>query len=92
MNRTGMPKLYQHGYERALRGKASPRQAIKAFCLECVGYERNEITQCTDTGCPLYRYRPYQRRLKRTPESCQTPNLRGVTGAESTNSENKGNG
>lgn len=82
MNRD-IPKLYQAGYERALSGKASPRGAIKAFCAECVGYERREITCCTDTGCPLYRYQPYQERFKRPPESCQTPNFGGGSTAES---------
>ena len=85
MNRAGIPKLYQVGYERALSGRASPRAAIKMFCIECFGYERNEVTCCTDTGCPLYRYRPFQKRLTQPPESCQTPNLRGFSGAESTN-------
>ena len=40
--------------------KASPRQAIKAFCAECVGYDRTAVTQCTAYACPLWRYRPYQ--------------------------------
>ena len=85
MNRNGMPKLYQGGYERAISGKASPRQAIKAQCLECVGYERDEIPRCSDTGCPLYYYRPFQKRLRQTLQSCQTPNLRGFATVESTN-------
>ncbi len=89
MERTEIPKLYQTLYNRAVSGKASPRQAIKAFCLGCCSYERNEITQCTDAGCELYRYRPYQRRLKRASESSQTPLLRRVGVLESTNS-NKG--
>lgn len=86
MNRIGIPKLYQGGYERAVCGKASPRQAIKLQCLECVGYERDEITRCTDTGCALYHYRPFQGRLRHAPQSCQTPNLRGFSIVESTNS------
>lgn len=40
---------------------ASPRQAIKAFCHECQGYDRLAITQCSAPACPLYEYRPYQR-------------------------------
>jgi hypothetical protein len=86
MNRTGMPKLYQSGYERAINGKASPRQAIKAQCLECVGYERNEITNCTDTDCPLYCYRPFQKQLRYAPQLRQTPLLRGFEVVESTDS------
>lgn len=42
-------------------------QAIREFCYQCVGKERgtregiiaaaNEVFRCSDTGCPLYRYR-----------------------------------
>lgn len=40
--------------------KASPRAAIKAFCTECVGYDRLAVAGCTAYACPLWRYRPYQ--------------------------------
>jgi hypothetical protein len=52
------PDLYRAQYKRALDGKASPRVAIKAFCLECVGYVRKDVTNCTAYACPLYEYRP----------------------------------
>jgi hypothetical protein len=47
---------------RAFAGTASPRQAIKAKCLECVCYELpvENIGGCTITRCPLWLYRPYQ--------------------------------
>jgi hypothetical protein len=47
-------------------------EAIRLFCLECVGYTRHrsnptgsvtkgiasaEVRKCTDLECPLYRYR-----------------------------------
>jgi hypothetical protein len=41
--------------------KASPRAAIKAFCAECVGYDRLAVTECTAYACPLWRYRPHQK-------------------------------
>jgi hypothetical protein len=43
-------------------GEASPRQAIKAKCQECVGYEdvTAAIPACTVFKCPLWAYRPYQ--------------------------------
>ena len=50
------------GYYRATLGLTSPRMAIKAFCLECIGWDRAEITNCTSFACPLYLYRPYQKR------------------------------
>ena len=40
--------------------KASPRQAVKAFCHECCGYDRAAITECTAWACPLFEFRPYQ--------------------------------
>ena len=55
-----MPETMRKAYLRAAAGTASPRAAIKAFCLECVGYVRAEVTQCTDEACPLFMYRPFQ--------------------------------
>lgn len=41
--------------------RTSPLQAIKAFCNECVGGKREDITDCTAPNCNLYIYRPYQK-------------------------------
>jgi hypothetical protein len=46
---------------RAFSGEASPRVAIKATCLSCVGYDRSAITNCTGWRCPLWAYRPFQK-------------------------------
>lgn len=54
------PLLYQAGLRRAYAGTASPRSAIKAFCLQCVGEVRADVTNCLAYGCPLWTYRPYQ--------------------------------
>jgi len=54
-----MPKLYRDIYRRAITGK-SLSSATKAQCLECTGWVRKEVNLCTDEGCPLYPYRPYQ--------------------------------
>jgi hypothetical protein len=56
-----MPKSCGAEYLQATRGKASPRVAIKAFCLECVGWNRPEVARCTATACPLWMYRPFRR-------------------------------
>ncbi len=45
---------------RAFAGESSPREAIRAMCLTCVGYQRDEITNCTGWSCPLWKFRPYQ--------------------------------
>ena len=44
----------------AFSGAGSPRQAIKAHCLVCVGYERSQIKNCTGYSCALWAYRPFQ--------------------------------
>ena len=56
-----MPKIYKNCYLSAVSGKASPRDAIKAFCTECMGYVRAEITNCDTIDCPLNLYRPYRK-------------------------------
>ena len=54
-----IPQTFRKNYERAMGGR-SLKSAVKAFCAECVQYDRDEITKCTDTLCPLYPYRPFQ--------------------------------
>jgi hypothetical protein len=44
---------------RAFKKIASPREAIKAKCLECCNYSRDEISSCTVVLCPLHNYRPF---------------------------------
>ena len=46
-------------YDKAMRGR-SLKMAVKAFCLECVCWQKEEIKNCTDVACPLYPYKPYQ--------------------------------
>ena len=55
-----MPESCRRTYNRAVSGK-SKASAVRAFCQECVGYVRAEVTACTDVGCPLWPYRPYQK-------------------------------
>ncbi|MGD9128086.1 MAG: hypothetical protein PVH19_11975 [Planctomycetia bacterium] len=54
-----IPKSLQRTYLRAISGKVSPKQAIRAFCLSCVCWDRKEVRLCGDDTCPLYKYRPY---------------------------------
>ena len=46
---------------RVYSGNASPREAIKAKCQECLGYTdvADAIRNCTSRTCPLLAYRPY---------------------------------
>lgn len=54
------PELYRGILRQSYRAVASPRTAIKAFCLHCTGYQRIEVRNCTCERCPLHKYRPYQ--------------------------------
>jgi hypothetical protein len=57
--RAQMPEIHRANYDKALRGK-SMKAAIKAFCLECVCWQKEEVRLCTSFACPLYSYRPYK--------------------------------
>ena len=57
---TNAPETVQGSLRRAFTGSASPRSAIKAQCLVCVGFVRSDITNCTGWSCPLWKYRPFQ--------------------------------
>lgn len=50
------PRKYQAMYRRAWTGK-SRKAAIRAHCLECVGYSEEEVRLCTAPACPLFEYR-----------------------------------
>ena len=60
----GVPETMRRTYLRAVSGKSKPA-AIKAFCAECVGWDRDEVRLCTAPACPLYPYRPFMGRRKR---------------------------
>ena len=47
-------------YLRAWGGK-SRKAAMRAFCLECMGYDAAEVRRCTAPACPLYPYREQNR-------------------------------
>lgn len=55
-----MPVSCRGTYRRAVEGR-SLRAAVKAFCLECVGWKREEVAACTALACPLWPVRPFQR-------------------------------
>lgn len=54
----GLPPSARQSYLRAVSG-GTTTNAIKAFCMECVGYDRAEIEVCTSLACPLYLFRPF---------------------------------
>ena len=48
-------------FEKAYAGK-SRASAMKAHCLMCTCYQRVEVKHCPNTQCPLWEYRPYQKK------------------------------
>ena len=51
--------VYQANYKTALSGK-SRAAAIKAKCLDCMGWQRVEVASCPIETCALWLYRPYR--------------------------------
>lgn len=47
-------------FEKAFSGN-SKSSAIKAKCLDCCCFNREEISKCNVKKCPLWSYRPYQK-------------------------------
>jgi hypothetical protein len=49
-------------FVRVYNGKATLSECIKAFCLECNGWDEGAIRDCASTACPLHRQRPFQKK------------------------------
>ena len=58
-----MPEACRATYRRAMSGQ-SRMAGVKAHCQECFCYSeyRANVRDCTITTCPLYPYRPYQKK------------------------------
>jgi hypothetical protein len=52
-----IPKKYQKIFERAWTGK-SRKAAVRAQCIECMGFSIKGIKECSSMACSLYGYRP----------------------------------
>lgn len=56
-----MPKRYQWLFYKVFnREKTSLREKVKAKCLDCSVFQKDEIARCPVKACPLYEVRPYQ--------------------------------
>lgn len=51
-----VPERYERLYKLAMTGRRRA-EAIRMFCIECMGYQSAEVPRCTDPHCPLYLYR-----------------------------------
>ena len=58
-----VPPLYRHTLEAAFDGKHA-KCGIRAKCVSCVNYEDvfKRVWECTIEICPLWPYRPYQKK------------------------------
>ena len=63
------PISARQGYVRAALGETSPPHAIKAFCMECMAWDRTEVAQCTARARPLYEYGPFAKGRNEDPVS-----------------------
>jgi len=63
-----MPETCRRTYLRAMQGR-SMAAAVKAFCMECVSWDRSEVAHCTAPACPLYPYRPFGREYVNRPSA-----------------------
>ena len=52
-----VPNKYIPTFRRAFRGGNRRRDAIRAFCLECVGFSESGVLECTAFTCTLHLYR-----------------------------------
>lgn len=55
-----IPKRYRGIYKKAVETN-SKTTAIKAFCLECVCWQKDEIANCSSLACPLFGVRPFKK-------------------------------
>lgn len=55
-----VPKPYRKLWLDAFEGKLSGVRLQKLKCLDCSGWDRNEVRDCTVRTCPLWAKRPYK--------------------------------
>ena len=55
-----LKKSYRKLFFDVFYGKKSYSKAVKAKCLDCACFDKQEITHCEVKTCPLYKVRPYQ--------------------------------
>lgn len=59
--RTSVPDKHKIATLRALTGQTMKAASVKMKCMQCAGYSRDEVTNCTVTTCALHMHRPYQK-------------------------------
>lgn len=44
-------------YNEAMKKRISRSKAIRLKCLDCCGFQSNEVKECPSKNCPLWRFR-----------------------------------
>lgn len=56
----GLPDTCKRGWYDCFTSKSTNKRAIKAKCLDCSNYQREEVVECTVKTCPLWNFRPFK--------------------------------
>ena len=51
-------------FTKIYQGRATRNQCIKGQCLDCMGFDSAAVRDCADRLCPLWCFRPFQRKQK----------------------------
>jgi hypothetical protein len=76
-----IPQLHRERYRRAMTG-GSQADAIRSFCVMCMGWQQDEVELCTAPNCPLYPYRMTGRKSA-PPVRSRPSKLKGLSGRQS---------
>lgn len=66
-----MPERFRRRYRTAMQGRQR-LAAIDSHCYECVGWTTTDLPDgdCTSLACPLYPFRPFNRRARKLGAIC----------------------
>jgi len=60
----GIKTIQLDPIEKARQNPKSKVLAIRAFCWDCVGGVKAEVTNCPSNNCPLWLHRPWSKNSK----------------------------
>ena len=55
-----VPQSAKNSLKMAYEGTGGRKNAVKAMCLHCTGFDRETVRNCTGFSCPLWAWRPFQ--------------------------------
>lgn len=62
------PESWKARYRKVLDGTATRAVCMRVKCAECMGFEdvANRVENCASERCPLWAFRPFQKRQRQT--------------------------